>query len=98
MALFEGIIAGAIGGIGWSIVGTAKELTKPKHDDFDAKKWIKTAIIGAAIGGYTGYTGQEFNIASMDLLVQSAMFTPIVAIADKIVGIIWNLFSRERKK
>lgn len=92
-----GILFGAIGGIGWSLIGLAKEKTSEKPEPFDAKKMLKTVILGGIVGGYAGYTGASFSYDTISALAQSATFTPIVAIVDKIVGIIWNLFKKARK-
>ena len=89
------ILFGVIGGLGWSLIGTAKEMTKKEREDFDAKKFVKSIILGAIIGGVLGAQGNVVEIATIEeFTTASFLYTPIVAIVDKVIGIIWNGISR----
>ncbi len=96
-----GILVGAIGGVGWAIIGFVKTRSTPDKktvEPFDPKKLIKTAIIGAAVGGYIGYSGQEFSLDLVSTLSESAMFVPVAGVAEKITGLIWNVLVQSKRK
>lgn len=97
MPILEGIVAGAIGGLGWSLVGLAKEKTGEKPEDFDYKKTVKTVILGVAVGGYMGYSGLAVDFDAISVMASSVTFAPVVAVVDKLAGIIWNIIGKAKK-
>jgi len=89
--MLGGILAGLGAGIFWNIIGAIR--SKEKHgDDFEYNpKWLlKTVIIGAIIGGYATVTGNPVDLEAVTVLNASLMTTPIVAVVDKIVSILWD--------
>jgi len=71
---------GAVAGIGWGILGYAREKQKDERIEFKTKHFVKTIITGAVIGIAAWYTGAP---------IESIAATPV---ADKIVNIINDLF------
>ena len=55
-----GILHGAIIGIGTAILGYAKSV---KTEKFNNKKFMQTVIVGAIIGGISGYYGWTYQQA-----------------------------------
>lgn len=93
--MIEQILVGAVGGLGWSILGIAREKSKPEAEEINGKKIVKTVIVGGVIGGILGYQGSVIDVASIEAFVaNSALYAPIVAIADKVVSLGWELIRR----
>lgn len=93
--MLEQILFGVVGGASWSVLGLVKEKTKKKSEAFNLKKFLKSVIIGGAIGGIIGYQGGTVEIATIEnFIAGSALYTPIVAVVDKAIGIIWGAIGR----
>jgi len=86
---YMSFVWGAVGGVGWSILGFAREKQKNTKIDFDPKQFIKTVIIGAVMGFYAGYSGMTIDVVSTTGFSLTA-----TAIADKIVNLIWGFFKK----
>jgi hypothetical protein len=83
------LVYGAIAGVGWGITGLFAEKAKGKDSEaFDAKLFLKTVIIGAAIGGIASFQGMTVDIAA------SAYLLPVTGFVDKLLSGIYRLFKR----
>lgn len=92
------ILPCVIGGVGWSIMGylQAKASSTPKEPiSFDLRKLAKSVIVGGALGAYLGFTGVTANVTALDqIATSSTIYLPIVAVADKIVTVVYNAIRR----
>jgi hypothetical protein len=79
--MIEGLIGGAIAGIGYGIVGYVKN--KEDFEDFDWKQFGSTVLGSAFIGAYAFYVG-----AGIDVVSAGAIGVVVTQAAKKIVGII----------
>ena len=81
------LVYGAIAGIGWGLTGLFAEKAKRKDaEDFDYKLFLKTVLIGAAIGGIASFQGMTVDIAA------SAYLLPVTGFIDKLLVGIYRLF------
>lgn len=87
------ILVGAIGGVAWAVIGTVRAKTKEEQKEFrfKPKKFLKSVLLGAAVGGYLAYSGTQVDISTIDaFLMNSGMAAPVVAITEKIASIIYD--------
>jgi cellobiose-specific phosphotransferase system component IIC len=92
----EIIVPAVIGGVGWSILGYLQAKANADEEiSFEIPKLAKAVIVGGALGAYLGTMGLTANITSLDGLAQnSAIYLPLVAVADKIVSVVYNTLRR----
>jgi len=57
--MIQQILLGAVGGIAYASAGLAN---KEKRESFNWKKMLPTVIIGAIVGGISGFTGQDYGM------------------------------------
>jgi hypothetical protein len=93
---FEVILPAIVGGVGWSVMGYLQAKAKEgKEISFEIPKLARSVIIGGALGAYLGFSGVTANITALDqIATNSAIYLPIVAVADKVVSIVWNAIRR----
>lgn len=77
------VILGAVGGLAYSLSGLAK---KDSRETFDFKKMAPTIIVGAIVGGISGYAGMDLSAAQNT--AWSGFVTAIVENG-------WKAFSRK---
>ncbi len=86
---------GAIGGLGWAVLGYAKQKTSEDGAEFSAQKLIKTLIIGAIVGSAVAYSGTAVSTETIELFVaESSMMGVVTAGVSKFVGLAWNLIKK----
>jgi len=92
----ETILLGAIGGLGWAVLGVVTQKMKPENtEEFSYTKFVKPMIIGAAIGGVLAYQGVVVDATAIDTFVaNSVLYVPIVAVVDKVVSLVKNVFNK----
>ena len=103
--IVSGVLVGAAGGLGYGMLGAVKNFTNPEKKttdntkvDFSAQKFIKPIVVGAILGGYAGSQGMVVSYESLEALTgNAAIFTPVTAVANKAVSIIWSLLKRGKK-
>lgn len=96
--VISGALLGAGGGAAWAILGSIRNFTKQgemkvKNDkvEFNPKKFMKSIVVGAVLGGYAGSQGMVVSYDTLEALsMNAAIFTPATAIANKALGIIHN--------
>jgi len=99
MQLIGGVVAGILGGLGWGIVGAIKNYSNDKSEEFEIKKFTKTVLLGAIVGAYIGYTGDTFSDNLAESVLPGIMsMTPLMAVVDKVVGIIYNGIKKLKAK
>lgn len=84
--MIEGIIAGIIGGLAYSLSGLAKNKKRKKYlkeGKFEIKKMAPTLIIAAIVGGLSGYLNKDFSV-----LMDSSLGAGVTAIVQNI----WKRF------
>lgn len=87
--MYEKIIAGVIAGVGYSIIGWKKTVDKDKKTKFEWLKLGQSVAICGIVGGFSGYTGQEFGI----------LITGMVGVGvTKLVNSIWKIIFNFIKK
>jgi len=87
------IVWGAVSGIGYAMNGWFSK-AKEKDSKFDWKKFTKTAIIGAIIGGAATQFGMTFETMSASLQglgILTAIDVGVLAFVNKIWKKISNL-------
>ncbi len=78
--MYGQILAGVIGGIGYSLVGWAQSY-KHEGDEFDWIKFGKAVVIGALVGAGSGYSGQTYSV----------LFTGTLGVGViKVVDVLWK--------
>jgi hypothetical protein len=92
----ETILLGAIGGLCWAALGVVTQKMKPDNtEDFNYGKFVKPVIVGAAIGGVLAYQGVVVDASALDSFVMnSVLYMPIVAVVDKAISLVKNLFNK----
>jgi len=89
--MLGGILSGIGAGIIWNIIGSIRSKEKLGEDfEYNPKWLLKTVLIGAIIGGYSVINGSPVDIEAVTILNASLMNTPLVAVIDKIVNIVWD--------
>lgn len=61
MEVLIGVVAGALNGLGIACLGYAKSA---KVEDFDERKFLQTAVVGAIVGAGAGYAGVTYQTAT----------------------------------
>lgn len=100
------ILVGAVGGAGYGLLGYAKNKTKPNPDakltgfqktKFEVTYFLKSVLTGAFVGGAVAYSGGIVSLESIELFAaNSAVYTMVVPIINKVTGMIWNIYKRIR--
>ena len=93
LAMGWSLIYGALGGVGWGILGYATAKAKDTDTEFDLKYFFKSVIVGAGFGIYAAYSGM-----AIDSVAGTAAAVPITGLAEKIVTVIWNALKIGAKK
>ncbi len=89
------VLYGVCGGLGWSVLGLAKEKTKENSEDFDTKKFLKSIILGGIVGGVVASTGTIVSGTTIESFVaESSSYGLITAGVDKILGIVYELIKK----
>jgi len=87
------LLYGALGGVGWGIVGYVTAKSKDTDTEFELKYFAKSVLVGAAFGIYAAYTG-----VPIDSVVGSAAAVPITGLVEKVVTFLFNLGRIGKKK
>jgi len=89
---YEIALAGCIGGVGWGLLGYFRNLTTDKPESFSLSKFVKSVIIGAAVGTVMGLQGTVVDATTIEAFtISSAFYTPIVGVAEKVVSLIFGV-------
>lgn len=91
MPLIEGIAAGIVGGVCWSITGYLSNKTADKKIAFEWAKLLKPAIVGVIVGAIAGSQGL---IGQFDLVANATYMVPVTAVIDKFASIVLHLFGK----
>lgn len=67
------ILAGAVGGLAYSLSGLAN---KDKREKFDWKKMLPTIVVAAIVGGIAGWQGMDYGVVANGAV--AAGFTVVV--------------------
>ena len=89
--MWETIVAGAIGGICWSVGGYIKNYQKDKKTKWKWSAFVKPLIVGGVVGVYSGYTdltGQYEIISNLPFML------PLTGFVDRIASLIINVFKK----
>lgn len=87
------LLWGALGGVGWGIVGYVSNKSKDTKTEFELKYFAKSVLVGAGFGIYAAYTGMP-----IDGVAASAAAVPITGLVEKIVTVIWNALRLGKNK
>jgi len=94
MDLFT-VVAGLGGGLCWAVLGFVRNKTTKEPEDFDAKKFIKSVIVGGAVGSYLAYSGSIVDISTIEaFLGNSVIATPLVGVAEKVASLIYGALGK----
>lgn len=98
--ILGGVLFGAIGGLGWGMMGAVNNYLSDSKtkEEFDGKKFLRPVVLGVVVGGYLGATAMDFSYDLANATVESAAFTPFVAIVDKAVAVIWKFIGKAKAK
>lgn len=96
--MVELILAGALGGLAWAVLGTVAEKTKQNSEDFNWQKFVKSLVIGGAIGAILTTQGGVVSAETIEQFVaESSLYAPLVAITDKGLRFIYNLLAKVKR-
>ena len=84
--ILAGALYGGLGGLCWAGLGFFRFKQKHPDEEFELGKFVKTLVIGAAVGVYAGYTGGDISIVATTPMAGS-----ITAFVDKI----WNMVAEK---
>lgn len=87
----ETIAWGALGGAAVGLVGYSKAARK--GETFNVQKFSRALVLGAAVGGYAAYTGQELDIVSA-----SVAGATVTAFVDQFLSAVWAHVKPVKKK
>ena len=85
MDLFISYLLGALGGIIWALMGAGYHKIGNPEFSFSSINFIKTVIVGAALGGTSIYYGQ-----SVDIFASSATALSITAVVDRLLNMLFK--------
>lgn len=89
---------GALGGLGWSLLrlGYYKaNVDEKKRPEVQYKRILKTVIIGAVVGAFAAYQGQEVSADVLEALSQTAFISgSVTAVVDTVVNFVIRLLKR----
>jgi len=86
---YYSLLYGALGGVGWAVLGYARAKQKDSKTEFDGFHFGKTIVVGAIIGGYAAYTGMP-----IDAVATTSFALTATALVDKIANIIISFFRK----
>ncbi len=81
------IIYGAVAGAGYALIFFAKAV-QAGAESFDIMKFLRALVIGAIIGGITGFTGVPLTEQTYETQVLAYGF--VTVIVDKIIKLLWR--------
>ena len=84
----ETLLWGALGGAAFGVTGYVN--ARRKGEDFEVLKFSRSLVIGALVGGYAAYTGQD-----LDIVAGSVAGATVTAFVDKFLVTVSALLKKK---
>lgn len=81
MFSLAGVIAGLIGGLGYGLIGYAKN----HEDGFNLKALLALVIPAGIVGGLSGYLGQDFSV-----VMSGTAGVAVTQFIKKLISLVWK--------
>ena len=90
------IVVGAMGGLGYGLLGAAKNAANKDSDkSFSYQHLAKSVVTGAIVGGAVAYGGGTVSFETIEgFAATSAIYPMITAVVNKVTGIVYNMVKR----